>query len=50
MSNTWSSHVICEENDFPIYYLGKTDLILAKRTAGPLQDLADIEELHRADS
>ena len=35
-------------NDFPIYYLGKADLIQAKQTAGRLQDLADIDELRRA--
>lgn len=32
----------------PILFLGKDDLITAKRTAGRLQDLADIEEIERA--
>jgi hypothetical protein len=36
------------EHDFPVYYLGKTDLILAKQTAGRPQDLADLDELRRA--
>jgi hypothetical protein len=47
--SAWVNQVICSENDFPIYYLGKADLIRAKRTAGRLQDLADIDELRRAD-
>jgi hypothetical protein len=46
--SAWLNRVLCQENHFPIYYLGKADLILAKQTAGRLQDLADIEELHRA--
>jgi hypothetical protein len=37
----------CEHS--PIHYLGKADLIRAKQTAGRLQDLADIEEINRAD-
>jgi hypothetical protein len=46
--SAWSNRVVSEENDFPIYYLGKADLIKAKQTAGRLQDLADIDELRRA--
>ncbi len=30
-------------------YLGKADLIHAKQTAGRLQDLADLDEIRRAD-
>jgi hypothetical protein len=48
--SAWSNQVISSENDFPIYYLGKADLIRAKQTAGRLQDLADIDELRRADA
>ena len=48
-ASAWENKVTSSENDFPIHYLGKSDLILAKRTAGRLQDLADIEELNRAD-
>ncbi len=44
----WDNKVVSDENDFPIYYLGKIDLIQAKQTAGRLQDLADLEELRRA--
>lgn len=47
--SAWENKVTSSENDFPIHYLGKSDLILAKQNAGRLQDLADIEELHRAD-
>lgn len=32
------------ENDFLIHNLAKSDFILAKQTAGRLQDLVDIEE------
>ncbi len=48
--SSWSNHVVSDEQDFPIYYLGKADLIRAKQAAGRLQDLADIEELQRVDS
>ena len=46
--SAWSNRVTTEENDFPIHYLGKPDLILAKQTAGRPQDLADLDELRRA--
>ena len=45
---SWKNKVICRENDFDIYYLAKQDLIKAKQTAGRPQDLADIDELRRA--
>ena len=44
----WLGKVSSLENDFLVYYLGKTDLILAKQTAGRPQDLADLDELRRA--
>lgn len=47
--SAWSNRTISEETDFPIHYLGKADLICAKQTAGRPQDLADIDELRRAD-
>jgi len=47
-SPAWENRVSSDENGFPIFYLGKSDLIRAKQTAGRLQDLADIEELRRA--
>lgn len=31
-----------------VHYLGKSDLIISKQTAGRLQDLADLDELRRA--
>ncbi|MGL5018665.1 MAG: hypothetical protein ACRDBP_11045 [Luteolibacter sp.] len=46
--SAWENRVISEENDFPIHYLGKSDLIRAKQTAGRPQDLADLDELCRA--
>jgi hypothetical protein len=46
----WANRVISEENDFPIYYLGKADLIKAKKKAGRPQDLADLDDLRRASS
>ncbi len=45
----WKTHSTGETDGFPVHFLGKADLIIAKQTAGRLQDLADIEELHRAD-
>ena len=44
----WENKVTSKENEFPIFYLGKSDLILAKQTAGRPQDLADLDELRRA--
>ncbi len=46
--SAWENKVTSMENDFPNHYLGKSDLITAKQTAGRLQDLADIDELLRA--
>jgi hypothetical protein len=46
--SAWENKVTSTEADFPIHYLGKSDLIRAKQTAGRLQDLADIDELRRA--
>lgn len=40
---------IANDHGFHIHYLSKPDLILAKQAAGRLQDLADIEEIQRAD-
>ncbi len=47
-SSAWKNKVVSVETDFPIHYLGKSDLILAKQTAGRPQDLADLDELRRA--
>ncbi|NJM36730.1 MAG: hypothetical protein HC845_02005 [Akkermansiaceae bacterium] len=45
----WQKRSICEQNDFPVDYLAKPDLIIAKQTAGRPQDLADLDELRRAE-
>ncbi|MCP5538202.1 MAG: hypothetical protein H7A51_18465 [Akkermansiaceae bacterium] len=45
----WEKKVVCQQNGFDIHYLGKEDLIKAKQTAGRPQDLADIDELKRAE-
>lgn len=45
----WEQRSTGDADGIPVHFLGKTDLITAKQTAGRLQDLADIEELHRAD-
>ena len=41
-------NTVGNDHGFSIHYLSKADLILAKQTAGRLQDLADIEELNLA--
>ena len=46
----WKNHVTTDAEGFPIHYLGKSDLITAKKTAARPQDLADIEEIRRAHS
>ena len=48
--SAYETRVTTNDEGFPIHYLGKEALILAKQTAGRLQDLADIEEMNRADS
>ncbi len=46
-SDAWEHRVSSDEHGFPVLYLGKDDLITAKKTAGRTQDLADIDELER---
>ena len=45
----WERRVTSDEQGLSILYLSKADLIAAKKTAGRIQDLADIEELNRAE-
>ena len=45
----WAERVIDDGEGFPIHYLGKAALLEAKRQAGRMQDLADIEEIQRAE-
>jgi hypothetical protein len=44
----WQTAQIATAEGIPIHYLGKSDLILAKQTAGRPQDLADLDDLRRA--
>jgi len=44
----WQSHIKTSDENTPVLFLGKEDLIKAKQTAGRPQDLADIDELNRA--
>ena len=48
--DSWKHRAIGEEDGIPIHFLGKSDLITAKQVAGRPQDLADLDELRRADS
>lgn len=48
-ASAWENRVTSQENDFPIHYLGKADLIRAKQNAGRPQDLADLDEIRRSD-
>ena len=43
----WKSKVEATDDDISILFLGKQDLIKAKKTAGRPQDLADVDELTR---
>jgi hypothetical protein len=45
----WECHVTDLSEGFPIHYLAKESLLKAKKIAGRLQDLADIDEMERAD-
>jgi hypothetical protein len=42
-------NTVGNDHGFPIHYLSKSDLLIAKQSAGRLQDLADIEEIQRTD-
>ncbi|MDA0767859.1 MAG: hypothetical protein O3A87_11215 [Verrucomicrobia bacterium] len=50
VARAWSNRTMDDSEGFPIWYLGKADLITAKQAAGRPQDLADLDELRRADS
>jgi hypothetical protein len=45
----WRNKVTESSLGFPVHYVGIKDMKTAKQTAGRLVDLADIEELERAD-
>jgi hypothetical protein len=46
----WRDRVIDDGEGFPINYLSRSALLTAKRSAGRIQDLADIEEIERIES
>jgi len=48
-SSCWESRTSDLEEGFEIYYLSKRSLIEAKQQAGRVQDLADLDEIRRAD-
>ena len=47
-SEAWKNRTSADEDGIPIYYLGREDLIKAKKFAGRKVDLADLEEIERA--
>ena len=46
----WEQRLTDSGEGFPIHYLSKPDLITAKQIAGRPQDLADLDEIQRADA
>ena len=46
----WENRVASDEDGVPVWYVGKEDLIIAKKAVSRDQDLTDIEEIRRADS
>lgn len=45
-AEAWEAREVAD-GEFPIYFLGKEDLIRSKEAAGRPQDLADIDELRK---
>lgn len=45
----WEKRVTDEGEGFPIHLLSRSDLIQAKKEAGRPQDLADLDEIRRAE-
>lgn len=48
--DAWKNKITDESFGFPVHYIGVTDMKIAKKTAGRMVDLADIEELERAEN
>lgn len=48
-SEAWQNRVETDDEGFTIVYLGREELKKAKRHAGRLQDLADLEEMAKAE-
>lgn len=45
----WPNRITDESFGFPVHYVGRNDMKTAKKTAGRHVDLADLEELERAE-
>lgn len=45
----WDTRHVDESEGFPIHYLSKAALMRAKKLAGRPQDIADLDEMRRAD-
>ncbi|MCC6465981.1 MAG: hypothetical protein IT463_11635 [Planctomycetes bacterium] len=45
----WSGRIAGDYGDIPVAYIGRTELLRNKRAAGRPKDLADVEELSRAE-
>lgn len=48
--DAWKNKITDESMGFAVHYLGMKDIKIAKKTAGRHIDLADIEELERAEN
>lgn len=48
-ASCWAKHTVDADEGFDIHYLSKDALIKAKTLAGRVQDLADLDEIRRAD-
>ncbi len=48
-ASCWHHHTVDTEEGFDVHYLSKEALIKAKTLAGRIQDLADLDEIRRAD-
>ncbi len=48
--DAWPARLATQFADLPVSVLSRSDLIINKRAAGRLQDLADVERLEKLDS
>ncbi len=46
----WPRRELADINGISVSYVSKADLVIAKKTAGRAQDLADLEELQRPET
>ncbi len=47
--DAWANRSTKIADGIPVHHLGKNDLVTAKKLAGRPQDLADLDELRRAE-